>query len=112
MQKFKPGLKKGIAAIFEGVRIPKELRVRQAPGAQSASPAVIIEPKPITPKIQTPHPHAPPPRGWPAPGAPARKRSKFSSFVSAFKKIPLRIFRPRSMWADKRKTAMARHLLS
>ena len=112
MQKFKPGLKKGIAEIFEGVRIPKEMRVRQIHSVPSQSSAILIGPKPSLPTIQ-PNPLIEPQQNiWPAPVAPARKRSKFSSFVSAFKEIPKRIFRPRSAWSDKRKKAMSKHLLS
>jgi len=112
MEKFKPGLKKGITTIFEGVRIPKEVRPQQSPGAPIAGGAGDVGPKPLPPDQQVTPIRKSLPRSWVAPAAAAPKRSKVISILKTFKEIPLRIFRPRATWSAKRRSARAKHLLS
>ena len=111
MEKFKPGLKKKITTIFEGTRILKVVRPQQSPGAPIPSGAGDLGPKPLLPE-QVPPIRKSLPRSWAAPTAAAPKRSKVVSIFKAFKEIPLRIFRPRATWPQKRRSAMAKHLLS
>jgi hypothetical protein len=121
MQKFKPGLQKEITAIFEGVRIPKEGRPQQSPGTPAVSETGDLGSKPLLPNSQVPPisptkqvspVRNPQPRWWAAPAAAAPKRSKVASIIKTFKEMPLRIFRPRAKLSEKRRSAMARHLLS
>jgi hypothetical protein len=116
MEKFKPGLQKGITTIFEGVRIPKEARPQQSPGAPPIKTfgggAGDPGPKPLSPDKQVLPIRRFLPRSWAAPAAAAPKRSKVISILKTFKEIPLRIFRPRATWSAKRRSDIAKHLLS
>jgi len=112
MEKFKPGLQKGITTIFEGVRIPKEARPQQSPGVPVPGGAGDVGPKPLSPDKQVLPIRRSLPRSWAAPAAAAPKRSKVISILKTFKEIPLRIFRPRATWSAKRRSAMSKHLLS
>jgi len=125
MQKFKPGLKKGIAVIFEGARIPPEVLSRRfsstlftnpignlgpRPGADSAAnTASNLGPRPLPPSRQLPLVRNPQKQQWTAPPPAPRKRSRIASIMKAFKEMPLRIFRPRS---DRRREAQVKNLLT
>lgn len=112
MQKFNPGLKKGITTIFEGVRIPEDVHTQQPSGAPAPGGADDLGSKPLSPDEQVPPTRKPLPRSWAAPAAAAPKRSKVVSIFRTFKEIPLRIFRPGAMRSQKRRSVIAKHLLS
>jgi hypothetical protein len=99
LQKLKTGLQKGITTIFEGVRIPEDVHPQQPSGAPA-------------PDKQVPPTHSHLPRSWAAPAAAAPKRFKFASIIKTFKKVLLRIFRPGARRSEKRRSAIAKHLLS
>jgi hypothetical protein len=112
LQKLKTGLQKGITTIFEGVRIPEEVHPQQPSGAPAPGGADNLGPKPLSPDKQVPPAHEPLPRPLIAPATAAPKRFKFASIIKTFKEIPLRIFRPRARRSEKRRSAIAKHLLS
>jgi hypothetical protein len=99
MQKLKTGLQKGITTIFEGVRIPEDVHPQQPSGAPA-------------PDKQAPPTHSHLPRSWAAPVAAAPKRSKVASIIKTFKEMPLRIFRPGAKRTERRRSVIAKHLLT
>ena len=99
MQKPKTGLQKGITTIFEGVRIPEDVHTQQSSGAPA-------------PDKQVPPARKPLPRSWAAPVVAAPKRSKVASIIKTFKEIPLRIFRPGAKRTERRRSVIAKHLLT
>ena len=111
MEKFKPGLKKDVTSIFQGVRIPNNVHPHQSPGSSVPDSAGDLGPKSLSSDNQTPPHHSPQPRLWFPQETSAHESSKFASIMEAFKQLPLRIFRPRSAWSQKRRLSISKHLL-
>ena len=112
MEKFKPGLKKEITAIFEDVRILKEIRAQQQSGASTPGGVGDLWPKFLSSNQRASGIRTSGPRLWSAPTDAAPKRSKIASIIRTFKQVPLRIFRPRAWRSQKRRMSISRHLLS
>jgi hypothetical protein len=112
MQKLKTGLQKGITTIFEGVRIPEDVHPQQPSGAPAPGGADNLGPKPLSPDKQVPPARKPLPRSWAAPVVVAPKRSKVASIIKTFKEMPLRIFRPGAKRTERRRSVIAKHLLT
>lgn len=112
MENFKPGLKKDITAIFQGVRIPNNVHPHQSPDASVPNSAGDFGLKPLPSNNQIPPHPSPQPRLWFPQETSAHERSKFASIMEAFKQLPLRIFRPRSALSQKRRLSISKHLLS
>jgi hypothetical protein len=110
LEKFKPGLKKDVTSIFQGVRIPNNVHPHQSPDASVPNSAGDFGPKSMSSSNQTP-PHSPQPRLWFPQETSAHESSKFASIMEAFKQLPLRIFRPRSSLSQKRRLSISKHLL-
>jgi len=111
LEKFKPGLKKDVTSIFQGVRIPNNVHPHQSPGSSVPDSAGDLGPKSLSSDNQTPPHHSPQPRLWFPQETSAHESSKFASIMEAFKQLPLRIFRPRSAWSQKRRLSISKHLL-
>ena len=111
LEKFKPGLKKDVTAIFQGVRIPNNVHPHQSPGASVPNRAGDFGQELLSPDRQTSSHQSPQPRLWFPQENSARKRSKFATLLEAFKQLPLRIFRPRSALSQKRRISISKHLL-
>jgi len=113
MKRFEPGLKKGITTIFESVRIPAEARPQHPSGISIASRAGNTRVKPLSPDKEVAplryHQLSP----WAAPAAFASKQPKATStFFKTFKEISLRIFRPGVKRTERRRSVIAKYLLS
>jgi hypothetical protein len=81
LEKFKPGLKKDVTSIFQGVRIPNNVHPHQSPDASVPNSAGDFGPKSLSSNNQTPPHPSPQPRLWFPQETSAHKSSKFASIM-------------------------------